>query len=123
MNDFNQSTEGPAQSNTAAEEPRFSSFYQAFESGRKDASSIAREAAPKLKQALAGAAHDVAYGAAFGACFAACFAKELLPSSVRETLRRGMRDAKQAAGQAQPKAPASEPFAPVAGDLPPPLGA
>ncbi len=82
---------------TEPEAPRYTNFSQAIDTARRDASSKAREAAPRLKEALAGAAHDLAYGAAFGACFAACFAKELVPSSLRESLRRGAKDGRKAA--------------------------
>ena len=53
MNDFNSSTTGGDQQSTAGT-PRYTTFSEAFRSARTDASSIAREAAPKLKQALAG---------------------------------------------------------------------
>ena len=62
MNEFDSSSDPAAQ---AAPQPqpqaaRYTSFSEAFDSARHDAESMAREAAPKLKQALAGAAHDLA---------------------------------------------------------------
>lgn len=77
--------------------PRYTTFSQAIDAARRDAKSRARDAAPKLKEALAGAAHDITYGAAFGACFAACFARELVPSSLRDAIHRGARDGRDAA--------------------------
>lgn len=99
MND--QTQDSTHDSATAAPEaPRYGSFAQAIGTARRDASFKAREAAPKLKKALAGAAHDMAYGAAFGACFAACFAKELVPAGLRESLRRGAKAGREAAEDA-----------------------
>lgn len=95
MNDTHDSTHDTAAAEQAP--PRYASFSQAIDTARRDASSKAREAAPKLKETLAGVAHDLAYGAAFGACFAACFAKELVPAGVRESLRRGAKDGRKAA--------------------------
>ena len=113
---MNDSTDNhPNAAETAPEAPRYTSFSGAFQSARTDASSMAKEAAPKLKQAFAGAAHDLAYGAAFSACFAACFAKELIPSSIKETIRRGANAGKQAAEKAAET--------PAAAEMPPPLGA
>jgi hypothetical protein len=84
---------------SAPEAPRYTSFSQAIDTARTDAKFKAREAAPKLKEALAGAAHDITYGAAFGACFAAAFAKELLPAGLREAIRHGVRDGRDAAAK------------------------
>lgn len=82
--------------------PRYTTFSEALDTARHDAESMAREAAPKLKQALAGAAHDLAYGAAFGACFAACFARELIPAGLRESIKRGAKDGSAAATRDAP---------------------
>lgn len=92
-------------SDSATDSRHFDSFSQAIGAARRDASFKAREAAPKLKKALAGAAHDVAYGAAFGACFAACFAKELVPARLRESLKRGAKAGREAAEGATAEAP------------------
>lgn len=86
----------------------YSSFSEAWDAARKDAGSRAREAAPKMKEAFEGAAHDIAYGVAFGACFAGYFAKELMPEGLKSSLRRGARDGRQAAAES----PASDPVAP-----------
>lgn len=92
-------------SDSPTDSMRFESFSQAIGAARRDASFKAREAAPKLKKALAGAAHDVAYGAAFGACFAACFAKELIPAGLRESLKRGANAGREAAESLAAEAP------------------
>jgi hypothetical protein len=107
MNECDPSIDPAAQ--TDPQGPRYTTFSEAFDTARQDAASMAREAAPKLKQALAGAAHDLAYGAAFGACFAACFAREIIPESLRETLRRGA-DAGRDAAAKTTEAPEPRPF-------------
>ena len=110
MNSFEDSIDNSAEA--APQAPRYTSFSEAFDTARQDAASMAREAAPRLKQSFAAAAHDLAYGAAFGACFAACFAKELIPDSLRESLRRGANAGRNAATSATPETSAT--------DMPPP---
>jgi|GEM_PF-6217674 len=108
MNETDQST-GTAPGGETPE-PKYHSFSEALDAARKDAACIARDAAPRLKQAIQGAAHDMAYGAAFGACFAACFARELVPDGLRDAFRRGAEDGSNAGQQAGSEdAPAVEP--------------
>lgn len=78
---------------------RYGSFSEAWDAAREDAGSRAREAAPKMKEALEDAAHDIAYGMAFGACFAGYFAKEILPEGLKASLRKGARDGRSAAAE------------------------
>ncbi len=78
-------------SNAGAEEKRhFESCSDAFQAGKDDATARAREAAPKLKAAIADAIFDVAYGATYGAVFAGAFANEFVPKSVRDAVEKGV---------------------------------
>ena len=52
MNGFEDFTDRSAEA--APRTPRYTSFSEAFDTARHDAGSMAREAAPKLKEALAG---------------------------------------------------------------------
>ncbi|MEJ6572268.1 MAG: hypothetical protein QNL01_12015 [Akkermansiaceae bacterium] len=80
-----------ADANASAEEKRhFESCSDAFQAGKDDATARAREAAPKLKAAIADAIFDVAYGATYGAVFAGTFANEFVPKSVRDAVEKGV---------------------------------
>lgn len=68
----------------------FESCSDAFKAGKEDAAAKAREAAPKLKAAIADALFDVAYGATYGAVFAGAFANEFVPKSVKEAVEKGV---------------------------------
>ncbi len=72
------------------EKRHFESCSDAFKSGREDATAKAREAAPKLKAAVADVIFDVAYGTAYGACFAGAFANEFIPKTVKDVVGRGV---------------------------------
>lgn len=69
---------------------QFDNCGAAFKAGRSDATAKAREAAPKLKGAVADAVYDVAYGAAYGVFFAGAFANEFVPRSVRDVVGKGV---------------------------------
>ncbi|MGB0991645.1 MAG: hypothetical protein ACPG32_04160 [Akkermansiaceae bacterium] len=76
---------------------QFESCGDAFSAGRSDATSKAREAAPKLKEAVSGAVHDLAYGAAYGVFFAGAFANEFVPQSVKDGIAKGAKAGRNAA--------------------------
>jgi hypothetical protein len=72
------------------EKRHFESCSDALRSGREEATAKAREAAPKLKAAVADVIFDVAYGAAYGACFAGAFANEFVPKTVKDVVGKGV---------------------------------
>jgi len=113
---MNAENESPLEGAAAAgaEEPRYQSFSQAIDTARQDAESKAREAAPQLKDALSGAAHDFTYGVAFGACFAVAFAREILPTGLKDALRKGAHDGRKAVAKLVDPAPES----PAAAEVP-----
>lgn len=65
------------------------SLKETFEKVTNDAKAKAEEAAPKVKQAMASAAHDVAYGAAYGASFIGTLVSECLPQIIKEGMEKG----------------------------------
>ena len=75
----------------------FDSCSDAFQSGREDATAKAREAAPKLKGAIADTIFDMAYGAAYGAFFASAFANEFVPQVVKDGVAKGAAAGRSAA--------------------------
>lgn len=113
-----QNDPGPAHQSAAAPPPEakcdhtaeegaakrhFDSFSDAVNAAKEDACDKAREAAPKLKAAVAEAVHDLAYGGAFGAVFLGAFAAELVPSGLKEVLAKGAKAGREKAGQARDK--------------------
>ena len=68
----------------------FDSCSNAYQAGREDATTKAREAAPKLKGAVADTIYDVAYGVTYGAFFAGALAKEFIPKAVKDVVAQGV---------------------------------
>ena len=81
----------------------FESCSDAFQSGREDATAKAREAAPKLKGAIADTIFNMAYGAAYGAFFASAFANEFVPQSVKDGVAKGAAAGRDAADKVRAK--------------------
>lgn len=92
---------------------QFDSCSNAFQAGREDATAKAREAAPKLKSAVADTIFDVAYGVTYGAFFAGAFANEFIPKAVKDVVAQGVEKGAAAGRKAadkvrQPSPAASE---------------
>lgn len=85
------------QSEGRKEKRHFESCADAFRAGREDATAKAREAAPKLKSAVADVVFDIAYGATYGAVFAGAFANEFVPQAVKDGVAKGAAAGKDAA--------------------------
>ncbi len=85
------------------EKRHFESCSDAFRAGKEDATAKAREAAPKLKSAIADVIFDVAYGATYGAVFAGAFANEFVPQAVKDGVAKGAAAGKDAADKVRSK--------------------
>jgi hypothetical protein len=83
-----------------AKKRHFESFGDALNAAKEDACNKAKEAAPKLKSAVADAVHDMAYGGAYGAVFLGAFAAELIPGAIREGVVKGAQAGRDKARQA-----------------------
>jgi hypothetical protein len=90
-----------AAASQSAETRQFRSVAEAVDAARRDASRMAGETAPKLKQAVRETAHDLAYGAAFGAWFVTAFAREITPGLIKDGIKRGAHAGREAAKKAK----------------------
>ena len=112
----NQRTEANTEENTDPKR-HFDSCSNAFQAGREDATTKAREAAPKLKGAVADTIYDVAYGVTYGAFFAGALAKEFIPKAVKDVVAQGVEKGAAAGRAAADKVRQPSPSANETGEV------
>ena len=99
----NEPPEIPQPESEEAEKHHFESVAEAMRSAKDDATNRAKEAAPKMKSAVAAAIYDLTYGGAYGAVFLGAFASELIPKPVRESFSKGAKAGRDTAKKAKDK--------------------
>lgn len=82
------------------EKKGFSGIDEVFKTAIDDASAKAREAAPKVKDAIDKALQDLVYGVAYGTSFTGTFVNEFVPDAVKESVCKGASEGRQAAAEA-----------------------
>ncbi|MEO1844485.1 MAG: hypothetical protein ABGZ37_09440 [Akkermansiaceae bacterium] len=82
---------------------QFESFGEAVRSAKDDATSKAKEAAPKMKSAVAEVIYDLTYGSAYGAVFLGAFAAELVPKPIKDEFTKGAKAGRDKARTARDK--------------------
>lgn len=99
----NEPPEIPQTESEEAEKHHFESVAEAMRSAKDDATNRAKEAAPKMKSAVADVLYDLTYGGAYGAVFLGALASELIPKPVRESFSKGAKAGRDTAKKAKDK--------------------
>jgi hypothetical protein len=99
----NEPPEIPQAESEEDEKHQFESVAEAMRSAKEDATNRAKEAAPKIKSAVADVLYDLSYGGAYGAVFLGAFASELIPKPVRESFSQGAKAGRDTAKKAKDK--------------------